>query len=340
MSAPFAADYFDGRTSRRHAVHVGVDAGKLSIRGDAVDLDVARSQVEVKPRVGGAPVRVALPGGGLLVVAEFDALEASLGVPRARTLAHRLESHAAFVVVALALLAVAAWFAYRDGIPWLSNQVAQRIAPEVESQLAEEALASVDSFLFQPSSLDADRKAVLSRSFANLAARAGVAKGTRLEFRESKLFGANAFTLPGGIIVVTDKLVYILDDRQVAAILAHELGHVHHRHGLRMLLTHSINALVVMAVFGDASGASAMAATLPTILINNGYSRAFEREADQYAFDLLKRSGGTPLDFAAALSILETLEHGARGEAPRFGYMSTHPDTGERIMAAREAAKR
>jgi Zn-dependent protease with chaperone function len=132
--------------------------------------------------------------------------------------------------------------------------------------------------------------------------------------------------------------VDVLDDDEVAAVLAHELGHVHYRHSTRVLLSGSFHALVVMAVFGDASSISSIAATAPTVLVNSGYSRDFEREADAFAFDLLDRTGSSPEAFATALEDLTN----AIGEKKRgldFGYLSTHPQTGERIEAAHEAAK-
>jgi Zn-dependent protease with chaperone function len=345
VSAGFAADFFDGRTSRRHAVQVGVDDGTLAIRGDGMSLDVPRAQADVHPRLGTTPVRIALPGGGLLVARDFEAVDSSLGVPRARTLAYRLESHLGFVLVALAGVVVGGWFTYHDGIPWASRKIAERISPEVETELSKEALASADALIFRPSLLSPEQRAQASREFSSLLARADVPRGTRLEFRDGRFFGANAFTLPGGVIIATDKLVALLDDRQLAAVLAHELGHVRYRHGTRHLLNNSIHALFAMAVFGDVSAVAGVAATVPTALMNTGYSRDFEREADSYAFRLLKRSERSPRDFASALEALrgDVLGPGENGKPRtpenRFGYFATHPDTEERIKAAEDAAR-
>ncbi len=345
MSAEFTADFFDGRTSRRHAVVVGVHEDTLAIRGDDVSLDVPRAHADVHPRLGTTPVRVALPGGGLLVARDFEAVDSSLGVPRARTLAYRLESHIGFVLVALAGVAAGAWFAYHDGIPWASSRIAERISPEVETELSKEALASLDAMVFHRSLLSPEQRAGASREFSNLLSKADVPKGTRLEFRDGRALGTNAFTLPGGVIVVTDKLVALLDDGQLAAVLAHELGHVHYRHGMRHLLNNSIHALFAMAVFGDVSAVAGVAATVPTALMNTGYSRDFEREADSYAIELLKRSGRSPRDFASALAALrdDALGPGGNGK-PRIpqnkgGYLATHPDIEERIKAAEDAAR-
>jgi Zn-dependent protease with chaperone function len=344
VSAEFSADFFDGRSSRRHAVVVGVHGDTLAIRGDDVAFNVPRSLASVHPRVGATPIRIALPEGVLLVAHDFPAVDAGLGVPRARTLAHRLETHVGFVLLALAVLVIGGWFAYRDGIPWAAEKIAQRIPFELEKELSKEALASADALILRPTKLSEGARLATRREFSNLLAHAGAPRGTRLEFRDGQFLGANAFTLPGGVIVVTDKLVEILDDNEVAAVLAHELGHVHYRHGTRHLLDNSIGALFAMAVFGDVSAVAGLAATTPTVLMNAGYSRDFEREADAYAFDLLKRSGRSPRDFAAAL---DSLRANALGDPSRksrlapkqYGYLATHPDTEERMKAAEDAAR-
>lgn len=343
MSAEFTADFFDGRTSRRHAVVVGVHDDTLAIRGNGVAFNVPRSQASVHPRIGSAPVRIGLPGGGLLV-ADFAAVDSSLGVPRARTLAYRLESHVAFVVIALAAIVAGGWFAYRDGIPWAAERIAERIPPKIEAELSRQSLESADSVILRPSKLPEELRADVSRGFSDLVAHSDVPRGTRLEFRDGQFLNANAFTLPGGVIVVTDKLAEILEQKEIAAVLAHELGHVRYHHVTRLLLANSIQALFAMAVFGDVSAVGGLAATVPTVLMSSGYSRDFEREADGYAFDLLKRSGRSPRDFASALEGLRRNAQGEAAEKPRFrqkqfGYLATHPDTEERIKAAEDAAR-
>lgn len=342
-AAAFSADYFDGRTSRRRPVLVEVAGGILAIRGDGVYVDVPRDKANVLARLGETPVRIDLPGGGLLVAVDFDAVDATLGVPRSRTLAHRLESHTLFVILALAGIVVGAWFAYRDGIPWASGKIAARIPVEIEAQLSTQALESLDSILFRPTALPGERRQALGEAFAKLVALANVPPGARLEFRDGGFVGPNALTLPGGVVVVTDQLAGLVDDRRLAAILAHELGHVRHRHGTRHLLNNSLHAFFAMAVFGDVSAVAGIAATVPTVFVNTGYSRDFEREADAFALDLLPRAGMNVQDFVLALDALRRMEHGDRESARRgareFGYLSTHPDIEERLEAAEDAMR-
>ncbi len=344
MIAGFSADFFDGRTSRRRPVMVEVQGDLLAVRGEGVFLDVVREKAEVLPRLGSTPVRIAIPGGGLLVAGDFDAVDAELGVPPSRTLAHRLESHLLVVVLALAGIALAAWFAYAEGIPWASKRIAERIPVELEAQLANQALESLDRFLFRRSAVPDWRRESLAREFAALAERAGVPPGARLEFRDGGYIGANAITLPGGIVVVTDQLTMRMDDRRIAAILAHELGHVQHRHGTRLVLDNSLNAFIMMAVYGDVSAVAGVAATVPTVFVSTGYSRDYEREADAYALELLARAGRSPRDFVDALELLRPEERNCGAPEPcgerEPGYLSTHPGIEERIEAATKTPAR
>jgi Zn-dependent protease with chaperone function len=127
---------------------------------------------------------------------------------------------------------------------------------------------------------------------------------------------------------------------QVLAVLAHELGHVEHRHGLRNLLQSSMTGLLALVVWGDASAVASVAASIPTAMVHAGYSRQAEREADVYAFDLLKRTGRSPERFAEAILLLEA-RHTSKMDGERSAgsdYFSTHPDSTQRAKEARAAA--
>ena len=62
------------------------------------------------------------------------------------------------------------------------------------------------------------------------------------------------------------------------------------------------------------------------------------READQYAFALLKRHGRSPKDFATLMSRLMKAHGMDEGDDAVIGYISTHPPSQERVRAAEAAA--
>jgi Zn-dependent protease with chaperone function len=185
-----------------------------------------------------------------------------------------------------------------------------------------------------PSALPGKRVEAIRRIFRDVAREAAIGDGARILFRGGGPLGANAVALPAGIVVVTDELVSLAKDNgEIAAVLAHEAGHVRGRHGLRHLLQNSMTVLLVSAATGDLASISSLAAAAPTMLVDAKYSRDFEREADAAAARYL-RSRGIPLrKYADILSRMEAdRERYGKGERSRVsGYLSTHPSVRERI---------
>jgi Zn-dependent protease with chaperone function len=151
--------------------------------------------------------------------------------------------------------------------------------------------------------------------------------------------GPNAFALPDGQIVLLDELIELLDDEEVLAVLAHEFGHVSHRHGIRQLIQSSVVAAVVTAWLGDISF---IAASLGTVLLDSGYSREMEFDADRYAAEMLTHQGASPDFLAGALEKLETAHRGKTstpdtedGKGSK-DWISTHPNTSERVRRLRK----
>ncbi|MEZ5289434.1 MAG: M48 family metallopeptidase, partial [Vicinamibacterales bacterium] len=137
----------------------------------------------------------------------------------------------------------------------------------------------------------------------------------------------NALALPGGAIVLLDELVTLsANDDEIVAVLAHEVGHVVERHTMRQLLQTSAAGVLLAALVGDVVSVTSYAAALPTFLLNASYSRAFEREADQFAVRALDRMG---IDRRRFLEALERLEAQA-GSGAVPGWLSTHPGAEER----------
>ena len=341
MSA--SADYFDGKTSRRHAVVVELDAGMLRITGEELALALRADVLRARPRVAGTPLRVELPDGGLLVGGALEAFTDEVpAFRRGRT--DLLEAHPGAAMLAILLIAAFSWFAYRAAIPWAAELMARRVPIEVERTLGETVMNTLDGRLFKRSQLSPARQAALTARFEAMRAQAAVPHAV-LVFRMGDTIGANAFALPGGTVVMTDELAGRLTQDQAMAVLAHELGHVEGRHSLRAVFQNSAVAVGATALFGDAGAVTLLAGTLPMLLVQSGYSRAHEAEADAFALGLLRGAGLSPALLGDALeSISRPQEHdddegGEDGwESGPLRYLSTHPVTDDRIRATREAA--
>ncbi|HHJ35224.1 MAG TPA: M48 family metallopeptidase, partial [Gammaproteobacteria bacterium] len=131
-------------------------------------------------------------------------------------------------------------------------------------------------------------------------------KNIHVQFRHSESIGANAFALPDGSIVFTDDLVRLSDtDGELIAVLLHEIGHLHHRHSLRMAIQGFSLAAFVAIITGDVSTSSTIITGLPALLIQSGYSREMETEADDYSLDYMLNNNISPGNFASILSRIE-----------------------------------
>ena len=311
-SLPIAAIWFDGRTAGRIEVLLQISADSVRVVASAdapqsVISDTPIGSINVGTRIGNTPYRLQFPDGGLAVTSEHAAIESAFRVERQADWVNRLERASAFVVVAMVGLGIAVYSAYRTLIPIVAEAVANRIPREAEKTLGAVALQGMDRWLFKTSTLDAWQLASVKRVFNEMAERAGLADQVDLQFRDMV---PNALALPGGTIVVTDGLVKLFksDERLLAGVIAHELGHIDRRHSMRHLLEGSASAWMVGALMGDVSGVSSLVTTAPLVLSTLHYTRESEAEADQYAFALLAKSGRSPKDFADAMRRFEAME--------------------------------
>jgi predicted Zn-dependent protease len=329
-----AATYYDGKTAKGHLVEVAVGCDRLHIVGSGIERDYLLKDVDVRPPLAGTARYFLLPDGGQCEVtdaATFDALMASGTVRvRAGQWVDRLERRALYVIGALALLAAILFGVVVYGLPLLAKTIATGINPAVEARIGEQSLAMLDRLAFEPTILNDDHRTRLEQRFAALVQISQESWRPRLEFRASPQIGPNAFTLPGGTIVLLDELVSLAQhDEEILCVLAHEMGHVSERHILRSVIQDSGTALLIAAVLGDLFSASSYAAALPTAALQSAYSRDFEREADGYAVALMTRAGIAREHYA---NILRRLADRPHAENERYlNFLQSHPTTPERL---------
>jgi Zn-dependent protease with chaperone function len=331
--------YFDGKSSDGRKVVVNLDeGGLLRVRGTGVDLGWPLAEVRVSERIGSSQRYLYFPDGAQCETADNEQVDELFAAhePPALRLLHRWESGLGYALAALVITVGVAFAAIFWGLPALAKQVAFALPASTETLIGRDALAALDRFVLPPSRLPPERQAALRKVHAGMAGASAGAADYRLEFRAGGRVGPNALALPAGIIVITDELVALAkDDREIEAVLAHEVGHLRQRHMLRHVLQNSAAALLVAVTLGDVTSLTSLAATAPTLLLQAKFSRDFEREADDFALDYLARRG-IPLEmFGAILERMEEKrpdgEKAARGEP---NYLSSHPSTRERIERA------
>lgn len=157
-------------------------------------------------------------------------------------------------------------------------------------------------------------------------------KGYSYDFKILESEEVNAFACPTGFIFVTSGLLEVAEsDKELEAILAHEITHVENRHGYRLYKqTQDISILSTLAsiLLSGISNVDLSSLTeFSKNLILNGYSRKFEKEADTFATLYLEKTQNRSNEYLAI--ILKKFQdiHGRIG-----GFFSTHPKIVERVQ--------
>lgn len=328
------ASYSDGATSQVTQIELMFnDDGSIHLllpgRGEAYLLD----DVKFSSRLGNTPRLMTMPDGSTCHIADNDLVDAFLKQHKtaiAASIVHALESRAVYVLAAVVFTGLFTWGMLTYGIPAMATKIAYNLPESVDRALGKGTLETMDKIVFEPSSLDEATQERFRARFAEMQLDIANSNDYRLEFRNGgKEIGANAFALPSGIIVVMDELVKISkNDDEVIAILAHEIGHLVHRHSVRMAMQNSAVAVLVATLTGDPFSTSSLIVALPTVLVNSKYSREFETEADDYAYQYMLDNNMDTKTFA---DILERIT-GAERDSELESYLSSHPGTTERVQ--------
>jgi Zn-dependent protease with chaperone function len=326
----FSGTYFDGKSSKANAVQAAFDGNDLRVASEGFEITHAFSSVEIEPPLGKATRVLRFANGAKL---ETDALvaiaelEARTGRNRALTVVNRLEGRWPLVLFSFVMLFAFTLAFLRFGLPWVADRAAFATPVSVLGPVTDRTLELLDGQYLRPSTLSDARQAQLEAVFARVTSTIGQGYSYRLMLRDSPVLGANAFALPNGAVVMTDDLVALShNDAELEGVLAHEVGHVINRHALRGVYQGAGVFLVVSLIAGDFTGVTSLAASLPAVLIQNGYSQQFENEADAVAGRYMMGAMGTTKPLSEILERLTKDSLG--GSLPSF--LATHPGAAER----------
>ena len=154
----------------------------------------------------------------------------------------------------------------------------------------------------------------------------------------------NAFALPGGYLYVTRGLLALANDSaELAAVIAHEMGHVTANHGLARQQKEAEEVLaskVVSDVLGESP--TARVALIRGKLRLAQFSRNQELEADAIG---IKTSGLAGYDPSAAARFLQSMADYSNFRSisgatdPSLDFLASHPNAPQRIELARAHAR-
>lgn len=338
--ASWSGQYYDGRTTARHPVVIVLAPSGLELHladgtrafwpyGDITQAQGAYANEPVRLERG-SPIPEAI------VVEDPSFLSALRRFARENERQFAGPRHRASLV-SLVVLAGAASIALIAGmvlwgIPTLAELVTPMIPTSWETALGESVAQQL---------APAERQCTSSRlrdSVDGIVVRLAAARpDSPYRFHVIIVDGPvfNAFATPGGQIVLFRKMLQSAErPDELAGVLAHEMQHIYRRHAMKALVRDLSIAAIVGAVFGDITGIGALAVAAGRTLTTLRYSRETEAEADREGLRLLQAAR---IDPSGMVRFFETLKkHAGGAELP--AYLSTHPDTDERITEMKALA--
>ena len=150
----------------------------------------------------------------------------------------------------------------------------------------------------------------------------------------------NAFAAPGGFIFVTNGLLDFADRDPglIAGVLAHEIGHVarkHHREAMEDALWQSIGLAILFHALEIDEEWIEIAAGVALLMVQQGYSRENEYDADRHGVRTAYRAGFDPDEGLIEFLRMIEAEYGSDNELGDIGRsIASHPDTDRRVFFA------
>lgn len=149
----------------------------------------------------------------------------------------------------------------------------------------------------------------------------------------------NAFALPGGYVYIFDALMEELGtDDKIAAVIAHELGHISSRHSIKRLRSSlGASVLMILAMATARDGRTVAKANEALHQLMMAHSREDEFEADKLSIKYVKKAGFDRKGVLGSLVTLQKLRK--KGPEMRYIFYKSHPYLSERIAAVRTEIK-
>lgn len=167
--------------------------------------------------------------------------------------------------------------------------------------------------------------------------------GTPLNYKVYVMKEVNAFATADGSVRVYTGLMDVMDDNELLVVIGHEIGHVvNHDSRDAVKAAYQKEALLDAAASQSNTIASLTDSQLGKIgsaMIDSKHSRKQESEADDFAYEFMKKNGYDVNAVESAFSILAKMSEGTQSDF-LTRMMSSHPDSKERAEKAKSRAEK
>lgn len=322
--------FFDGRSALERSVQASLAENGLEIRDGGGLIETWPYAVIRRERRDGLSSLQRADATARLTIADeafLDALRARC--PRLDRMGGGRKRAAALAAAALAVVTLAV--AAVEYLP----QIGARLLPVAWEEQLGDQVVDVAGLIFsgeraQWCESDTGREAIdtLVERLTD-----GLDSPYQLKVRVLESKRVNAFAVPGGRIVVLSGLIAAATSpEEFAGVLAHEIGHVAHRHPAEAILRRMSEGQLLSFATGNAAGGGAITAIADT-MIGASHSRSAEAEADATALDLLGHARISPGGFAEFFERIV-----AKGDDSKGSILASHPADAARAKRARERA--
>jgi Zn-dependent protease with chaperone function len=327
--------YLDGTSSRRRAVTLRFSIACEIREGDAV---VASWPYADMRRVNGptgtlrlmctsAPLLARLEVRDTVLAAEIERRcpNLSANLPGAKGIAV-IVGWSVAALVSIVLMVIYA-------MPLMADYLTPLIPHSAERYIGQVADNQV-KFIFDGKRCEnPEGKAAFDKLVGMLREAGGIDSSTEATVISNEI--ANAIALPGGKIYVFEGLLARAQNvDELAGVIAHELGHVKGRDGLRNMIYNGGTSFLIGLLFGDVTGSSAIIFASRE-LFQASHSRDAERGADQMTIDIMRKLGRSPKPMGEFL-----LRVTGKEKAKGLAMISSHPLSEDRLarMSQQDAA--
>lgn len=225
-------------------------------------------------------------------------------------------------------------------VPLLADRLATFVPAAGERALGEATFGQIRQALAGtglpplPTCDDTDGMAALEAMLVALGAPRGTEDAVKVFVLDHEM--VNAFALPGGYVVFFRGMIdAALSPNEIAAVLAHEVGHVENRDPTRHALRSAGSIGILGLLFGDFAGGAAVL-FLTEQLISATHSQDAEAGADAFAYVALEAAGVSPAALGDMFQRLRDEYGDTEGVVAHF---VSHPTLSSRITRARDAAR-